>query len=218
MDLLDLRHHLAIDVQATGGVDDNHVDELELGFTDGGLGDLHRLLADVGGEEGDPHLPGQGFQLLDGGRAVDVGGDDHDGLLLAFLEEARQLARGGGLPRALQAGHEDDRRRRDVERQILVRRAHDGFEFGAHDLHEGLPRRQALGHLGADRPLLDPVDELLDHRQGDVRLEQRHAHLAQGVLDVVFGELGLAGNVAQALGQAVCEILEHADIQGRNGG
>jgi hypothetical protein len=32
MQRLDLAHHLFVDVQATGGIDDDHVDEFELGF------------------------------------------------------------------------------------------------------------------------------------------------------------------------------------------
>lgn len=63
--MIDLTHHLFIDVQATGGVDDNHVDELELRFLYSSLGDVHRLLAQVGREERHADVVGQGFQLLD---------------------------------------------------------------------------------------------------------------------------------------------------------
>ncbi len=178
----------------------------------GRTGDLqgHRLLADVGREEGYADLARQGFQLLDRGGTVDVGGNHHHRLLLAFLKEARQLARGGGLARALQAGHQDHRRRRDAQRQVLVGRPHQFLEFGADDLHERLSRGQALRDLGADGALLDLVDEVLDHRQGHVGLEQGHAHFAQSVLDVVLGQLGLAGDMAKRLREAVCKVFEHA--------
>ncbi|MCY1219796.1 hypothetical protein D9M72_317860 [compost metagenome] len=199
MHLLDLVHHLGVDVQAARGVDDDHVDELQLGFANRRLGDIHRLLAGIGGEEGDADVIGQGFQLFDGRRAVDVRGNHQHRLLLALLEEARQLAHGGGLARALQAGHQDHRRRRGVQRQVLVGGAHQLHQFGLDDLHEGLARGQALGNLGTDRPILDFGDEVLHHRQGDVGLEQGHAHLAQGVLDVVLGQFGLAGDMAQRL-------------------
>ncbi|MNQ65492.1 hypothetical protein D3C85_799480 [compost metagenome] len=199
VDLLDLAHHLGVDVQATGGVDDDDVDELQLGLADRRLGDIHRLLAGIGGEEGDADVSGQGFQLFDGRRAVDVRGNHQHRLLLALLEEARQLADCGGLARALQAGHQDHRRRRGVQRQVLVGGAHQLHQLGLDDLHEGLAGGQALGHLGTDRAVLDLVDEVLHYRQGDVGLEQGHAHLAQGVLDVVLGQLGLAGDMAQRL-------------------
>ena len=201
--LLDLVHHLGIDVQSAGGVDDHHIDELELGLTDRRLGNRHRLLRDIGWEEGHANIIGQGFQLFDGRRAIHVGRHHHHGLFLAFLEEARQLAGRGGLTRTLQARHEDHGRRRGIQRQVFVGRAHHGFQLGLDDLHERLAWGQALRHLGADRALLDLVDEVLDHRQGNVRLQQGHAHFAQGVLDVVFAQLGLAGDMAQRLGQAI---------------
>ena len=62
-------------------------------------------------------------------------------------------------------------RRRGIERELFVGCAHQAFEFGLDDLHERLPWRQATRHLGADSALLDGVDEVLDHRQGDVSLE-----------------------------------------------
>ncbi|MCY1411232.1 hypothetical protein D9M71_266140 [compost metagenome] len=196
---LDLAHHLFIDVQATGGIDDDHVDEFEFGFLNSRLRDLDRLLAQVGREEGNADFTGEHFQLLDRRWTINVGGHDHDRLLLALFKEARQLAGGGGLTRTLQTGHQDHRWRRGVERQLFVGRTHHAFELGLDNLHECLARGQAARHLGADRALLDLVDEILDHRQGDVSLEQRHAHFTQGVFDVVFGQLGLAGDMAQRL-------------------
>ena len=61
MQRLDLAHHLFVDVQATGGIDDNHVDELQLGFFNSGVGDVDRLLAQVGREEGHAHLAREHF-------------------------------------------------------------------------------------------------------------------------------------------------------------
>ncbi|MNZ53199.1 hypothetical protein D3C78_710700 [compost metagenome] len=197
--VLDLGHHLGVDVQTTGGVDDDHVDELQLGFTDRRFSDGHWLLADVGREEGNADIARQCLQLFDRRRTVDVSRHHHHRLLLALFQEARQLAGGGGLTRTLQTGHQDHRWRRGVERQLFVGRTHHAFELGLDNLHECLARGQAARHLGADRALLDLVDEILDHRQGDVSLEQRHAHFTQGVFDVVFGQLGLAGDMAQRL-------------------
>ncbi|RMQ38992.1 Membrane protein [Pseudomonas syringae pv. actinidiae] len=207
---LNLAHHLDIDVQTTGGIDDDHVDELQPGFLDGSQGDIHRLLADIGREERHADVVGQGFKLLDGGGTVHVDRHHHHGFLFALFKEARQLASGGGLARTLQTGHEDDRRRRDIEHQIFVGSAHQAFEFGLDDLHKRLARRQAARHLGADSTFLDAVDEVFDHRQGDVGFEQRHTHFAQGIFDVVLVQLGLASNVAQRLREAVGQIFKHA--------
>ncbi|MNZ69798.1 hypothetical protein D3C78_881120 [compost metagenome] len=199
MQRLDFVHHVGVDVQTAGGVDNDHVDELELGLANRRFGNGHRLLADIGREEGHANVVGQRFQLLDRSRAVDVGRNHHHALLLALLEEARQLTGGGGLARALQTGHQHHGRRGGIEREVFVGRTHQAFQLGLDDLHERLARGQAARHLGADRTLLDLVDEILDHRQGDVSLEQRHAHFTQGVFDVVFGQLGLAGDMAQRL-------------------
>ena len=43
---------------------------------------------------------------------------------------------------------------------------------------------------------LDAVDEALHHRQRDVGLEQRHAHLAQRLGDVLFGDAAAAAQAS----------------------
>ncbi|MNO76272.1 hypothetical protein D3C76_673430 [compost metagenome] len=199
MQRLDLAHHLFVDVQTTGGIDDDHVDEFQFCFFNSCGGDVDRFLAQVGREERHADVVGQGFQLLDRRRTVDVRRHDHDRLLLALFKEARQFASGGGFTRTLQTGHQNHGGRHSAQVQIFVGRAHQAFEFSLDDLHERLARRQAARHLGADSALLDRIDEVLDHRQSDVGFEQRHAHFTQGVFDVVFSQLGLAGDMAQRL-------------------
>ena len=61
---------------------------------------------------------------------------------------------------------------------------HQAHQLLVDDLHHGLARRQALQNVGADRPAPDLGDELAHHRQRHIRLEQRHAHVAQRVADV----------------------------------
>ncbi len=60
-----------------------------------------------------------------------------------------------------------------------------------------------------DRSGLDRVDELLDHRQGDVRLEQRHADLPQRVADVLLGEAAAATQAIDDGGKTGGELVEH---------
>ena len=208
---LDLLHHVRIDVQTTGGIDDQHVHEAAFRFTQGGVDDIHGLLAEIGGEEGDAHLAGQGLQLLDRRRTVDVGTDHHDLLLLPLAQGLGQFGDTGGLTRALQTGHEDYCRR--CYRQVqLLGLAHDRFQFGLDDLDEHLTRRQAAGVFLAHGPVAHLIDEALDHRQRHVRLKQRHAHFAQGVLDIVFSQLGATGDTGQGTGQAFGKIFKHQRI------
>ena len=61
-----------------------------------------------------------------------------------------------------------------------------------HDLDDLLTGGEALGHLGADRTLLDPCDEVLDNNEVDVRLEKRDPDLAQRTVHIVFGKADLA--------------------------
>ena len=77
------------------------------------------------------------------------------------------------------------------------------------DADHGLARRQAGQHLLALRALLDVGNEILHHRQSDVCLEQSHAHFAQGVLNVGFGQAGLAAQGFDYAGKAIGEVVEH---------
>ncbi|OIQ83357.1 hypothetical protein GALL_348340 [mine drainage metagenome] len=166
-----------------------------------GAGDVFRLHPGVGIETVDFKLSGERLQLLDGGGAIDVGADQQH-LLLLFLEQARQLGGGGGLARALQAGHQDDRRRYRRQIEGGGAAAHQSGQFLMHHLNDRLARRQALQHLTALGALLDVVDEVLDHGQGDVGLQQGHAHFAHRVLDVLFGQACLAAQGFDDAGKA----------------
>ena len=203
MQFLDLGHHLGIDVQATCGIEDDHVDELQLRFSNGCASDVYRLLAQIGRKEGYPDFIGQGFELLDRCRTINVGRDHHDGFLFALFKEARQLAGGGGFTRTLQTGHQHNGWRRDIKDQVLVGSTHQAFKLSLDDLHKRLARRQAAGHFSAYSALFDRVDEVFDDRQRYVGFQQRHAHFTQGVFDIVLGQLGLAGNMAQRLRETI---------------
>ena len=87
--------------------------------------------------------------------------------------------------------------------------AEDRDELLVDDLDDLLGRVQRLGDLRAAGPLLDRVDEVPDHRQRDVGLEQRDPDLARGGVDVGLGEPALAAEVLEGLGEAVGERGEH---------
>jgi len=53
------------------------------------------------------------------------------------------------------------------------------------------------------------VDETLDHRQRDIRLQQRHAHLAQRLGDVLFGHAPAAAQGLHGAAEALSQLVEH---------
>ncbi|OMP13724.1 hypothetical protein COLO4_01082, partial [Corchorus olitorius] len=105
------------------------------------------------------------------------------------------LGRGRGLAGALQAGHEDDGRRLGVEIDVGHALAHGGGQFLVDDGHQQLAGLQGAQHLLAQRLFLDARNEVAHHGQGHVGLEQGHAHFAQHVLYVGFGDAGLAAHL-----------------------
>jgi len=129
-----------------------------------------------------------------------------------------KLAHRGGLARALQAGHEDDRRRGHVEVQVAGFSAHDLGQFIADDLDQRLAGSQRLEHFLADRTLLDALDQRLHHRQRDVGLEQGDAHFAGGIADVLLGQAATATQALDGAGETLGQGLEHALQPVWNGG
>ena len=76
-------------------------------------------------------------------------------------------------------------------RQAALRVAEQRQHLVADDADDLLRRRQALQDLLIDRLVADAIDERLDDLEVDVRLEQRHADLAQRGLDGLLGEADL---------------------------
>ena len=81
--------------------------------------------------------------------------------------------------------------------------------FVADDADDLLVRRQALEDLLIDGAIADAIDERLDDLEVDVRLEQRHADLAEGGLDGRLRKPGFAAKRAKNLLQTVAERVKH---------
>ena len=77
------------------------------------------------------------------------------------------------------------------------------------DLDDHLPGRQRLHDVGADGLLANLGDELLDDLVVHVGLEQRHANLAHGRVDIGLGEAALAGQIREDRLETVGEVVEH---------
>ena len=79
-------------------------------------------------------------------------------------------------------------RRHRVEVQLRRFRAEHLDQLVVDDLDHHLTGRDRAQHFAADRPLADPVDEILDHRERHVGLEQRNPDLAHRLDHVRLGE------------------------------
>ena len=90
---------------------------------------------------------------------------------------------------------------------------HEVGEFPVHDTDQGLARSQRADDLLADGLGPNLRDEVLDHRQSDVGLQQRHAHLAQCLLDIVLGQAGLATQFLDDTGEALGKVVQHVGIR-----
>jgi hypothetical protein len=147
----------------------------------------------------DADLLADHLELMHRGGAVDVGGDHHD-LKASFLELARELAAGGGLTGALQADHHDAGGALAGAGERGVDGAHQRDQLVVADLDEVVLRLDPHAPLFvagdeldllAERLLLDGLEEVLDHAELDVRLEQAEPHVLEGGVDHVLGELCL---------------------------
>ncbi len=209
-----LLHHLGVDTEPAGGVDDDDVAGGAAGVLDRVAGHLHRVADAVAGLRG-VHLDAgpatEHLELPDGVGALEVGGDQQRLVALA-LEPAGQLAGERRLTGTLEAGQHDHGRRVLGELEPPPLAAEDVDQLLVDDLDDLLGRVERLGDLGAARPLLDVRDEALDHRQGDVGLQQRQPDLARGGVDVGVGEPALAAELGEDPGQAVTQGVKHANI------
>ena len=72
-------------MQATGRVDDDMVESLRFGGTDGVVGDSGRIVSLFRIDDGNVEFFGPGLELFDGGGPERVGGAEHDGFAFRFV-------------------------------------------------------------------------------------------------------------------------------------
>ena len=161
-----------------------------------------------GANTGTDGLLAEHLELLHGVRPLQVSGDQQRGVALLPQPE-RELRREGGLARALQAGQHDHGRRHLGKAQPPRLAAEDRDQLLINDLDDLLGGIQRRGDLFARRPLLDLGDEGPDHRQRDVRLQQRDPDLTAGGVDVGGGQPPAPAQRGEDLGQPIGESLEH---------
>jgi len=213
-DLGRLAHHGLVQGGAAGGVEDHHIIAAEPGGREGAPGDVGGGLALDDRQGVDLGQFGQHRQLLHGGRPAGVERGDHHLLALGLGEPQGQLGDRRGLARALQARDHHHHRRIGGEvqvfRLIAAQHLHQAVEHDLDHLVGGLDRADDVLAGGA---LLGLGDELPHHRQGDVGLQQGHAHLAQRLVDVRLRQHATAGQPVEDACQPLAKGLEHPPLQ-----
>ena len=134
------------------------------------LADLHRIGRARLGIDRNAKLLAEHVQLLDGGRTLQVGGDEHR-LAAALLDQPAELAAGGRFAGALQAA-QHQHRHVGLQMQRMIDRAHQVDELAMDDAEHLLVGIDRFQHPFADGLLGDLGDELLDDRIADVGFEQ----------------------------------------------
>ncbi len=206
-DLLELAHQLVVDLQPSGGVENDGVEAVRARVGDGFGADRRGVVA-LAREYLHAHLLAEHAQLLARRGPAHVGGDEQRPLALLF-QAARELRAGARLPGALQAEHHQHARPvlDRLERHTLT---HQGDQLLVAGLREMVARADPellaalLAGLEADdlavAALAHLRQELAHDAQVHVGLEQRRPHLSERLGDVRVGELGDAAEaVARGL-------------------
>ena len=204
----DFLHHLFVHGQSSGGVDDDYVVAFGLGLLDGILRDGHGVLAVRFAVYGYADLFAQHFQLFDGGGAVDVAGCQQRVLVLLVLQHQGELAREGGLSRAVEARHEDDGR---MALQVQFGRfaSHEGGQLVVHDFHHQLAGLHGGEHVLPQRLLLHRVGERLGHLVVHVGVEQCAAHVLEGFGHIDFGDFPFTFQYLERPFESFAQVVEH---------
>lgn len=122
---------------------------------------------------------------------------------MLFAQEFTELTDACRFTGTLQARHQHHGGWLRGQVQALVFFAHRRHQFVTNNLHELLAWRQAFVNFMPYRFLFYAVNEVTHHRQRDVGFQQRHAHFAQRLFNVVFSQAPTAADIAQRARQTV---------------
>ena len=115
----------------------------------------------------------------------------------------------GGLTRALKTHHHNHRGGLRADFQLCLGAAHETGKLLVDDLDYLLTGEQGLHDLGTNGALGNDLDEVLDHLEVDVGLQQSELDLPHTGLDVGLGQSALTAEFLKGLIQLFAETLKH---------
>ena len=186
-DSRNLLHHLLVNRQTTGCIDDDNVVSEFLRFSDSRFGFLHRIRFVQAQIDVRFNLLTQYAQLLDSGRTIDVARHQHDAFILLGLEIISQFGGKSSLTGTLETGHKNDRRR-TFEIQFLRFATHQFCQLVVRNLHHQLSRTHGSNHVLSERFLFHAVGKLLGCLVVNIGFQQRFADVLHRLGDVYLGD------------------------------
>ena len=159
----ELVHQRLVDLEAAGGVDDHRVDAVLARAREALARRLDRILR-VGAVDRDVDLLAELLELVDRGRALEVGGDEAGLAALACAGAARASRRWSSCPSP--GGRRAGSPRGVGSASPVALGAHQLGQLLVDDLHDLLAGREALQHLLAERALAHAGDEVADDLRG----------------------------------------------------
>ena len=201
-----LLHHLGVDGQATGGVDDEHIATKPLCFLQTEARGFHRVAWRA--EHGHTNLGTEHTQLLDCGRALQVGTHEH-GLATLFFKPRGQLGSTRGFARTLQTGHQHHggwlAGIGDLQRFATQQR----HQFGLHRFDHLLGGVERFGKCFAHRLFADACQHVAHHGDVYVGFEQCGANFGENFVDVGFAQATAIAQFADDRTEAVTQRIKH---------
>ena len=134
---------------------------------------------------------------------------DKQGLAALLLQMQGELGAVGRLPRALDPRHHDHHgvRAGKLERAMLA--AQGRRQLVANDLDYLLSRSEAPHYLIGERPPADSTEEVVDHLERHVGLQQCRADLIEGRVHLLGMELASRTKLPEDRVETVAQRIEH---------
>jgi hypothetical protein len=181
-----LRHHFCVYVESACGIEDYDVVVFFLGVFDAVFCDLDGI-GGVFSVNVDIRLLAEDNELLDGGWALEVSGDEDRSF--AFCEEVyAELGGGCGFAAALEAGQHNYGWAWGDEVDAGIDGAHKLGELVVDYFYHHLAGVETFDYLSTNGGLGDILAELLDDIVVDIGFEQGFADFVHSVGDVCLGD------------------------------